>query len=121
MVPHLPIVKLYPRIKAQFCSRIEGQFLFSVDSFFVDTMALLKIVLVIIAFVALYLYRILRWHRFEQYKDFPQAPSSLLWGHLKLIHKVMQTRGHPGRHAGKQHILDTTLIIQKLNSYDQIM
>src|SRR5215469_11644321 len=64
---------------------------------------LLKIVFLIIPFVAFYLYRLLRWYRLEQFKDFPQARPSIIWGHLKVIHEIMQTCGHPGRHAGKEH------------------
>jgi len=63
-------------------------------------MALLKFVLLLTPFVLYYLYRRLRWLRFEQYKDFPQLPSDLLWGHMKLMNEVRTEPGqHPRRHS----------------------
>ena len=61
-------------------------------------MVLLKFVLLLIPVVLFYLYRRLRWLRFEQYKDFPQLPADLLWGHMKVINEV---RRAPGQHLGQ--------------------
>lgn len=47
-----------------------------------------------------YLYAKLKWMRFEQYKNYPSAPTSLLWGHLKLINEFSQ-KGDVRRHSGQ--------------------
>lgn len=63
-------------------------------------MALLKFALLLTPFILYYVYRRLRWMRFQQYSSFPQPPSDLIWGHMKLIHEVMTAPGqHPGRHS----------------------
>ena len=60
--------------------------------------------LLLIPFLAWYLYSRLQWMRFEQRKDIPQAPSNLLLGHLKYIGEFMKDvkafgaggQNHPG-------------------------
>lgn len=45
----------------------------------------------------LYLFQDLRYRRFKQYAGIPQPKSSLIWGHMKTLHEVIQ-RGAPDRH-----------------------
>jgi hypothetical protein len=60
--------------------------------------------LLLIPVVAWYLYSWLRWTRFEQRKDVPQAPNHLVFGHLKYINEFMREvkaygaggQNHPG-------------------------
>lgn len=52
------------------------------------------------ALLIIYCYTKLRYKRFRQYADFPQMPSSLILGHLKIMTRFIRTgkpNGHPGR------------------------
>jgi len=49
----------------------------------------------------LYLFQDLRYRRFKQYAGIPQPKSSLIWGHMKALHEVIQ-RGAPDRHPGEE-------------------
>lgn len=63
-------------------------------------MALLKFAVIFAPFILYYLYRRIRWYRFEQFKDFPRPPTDLIWGNLKLINDIVNEPGqHPGRHS----------------------
>src|SRR5208282_2085652 len=65
-------------------------------------MALLKATLILLPFLAFYLYRRLRWHRYEQFKAFVSPPVDLLWGHAKLINEYQNDPTKTaGRHSGK--------------------
>lgn len=62
-------------------------------------MMLLNILLASLPFVAIYLYQTLRYLRKKQYAEWPQPPSSLLWGHMKILHEFIE-RGESKRHFG---------------------
>jgi len=63
-------------------------------------MSFLKYTLVLLPFFFYYIYHRIRWARFVQFKDFPQPPTDLIWGHLKVINDVVSDpTQHPGRHS----------------------
>jgi hypothetical protein len=70
---------------------------------FLDSIPLQPLLL-LIPVVVLYLYRRLRYYRFEQFKDFPQPPPSLLWGHILSMGEAMKAVGalDTQKHTGTQ-------------------
>lgn len=57
------------------------------------------IVLAALALIGTFLYRWLRYKRFDQHAGFPQMPVHLLLGHLMTIDNLMKdvpSDGHPG-------------------------
>ncbi len=68
-------------------------------------MAILKVLLIAIPVIGFYLYRRLKWLRFEQYKGYPAPQSDLIWGHMKLINETMSDPTKiAGRHSGQFHM-----------------
>ncbi|KAK3689685.1 cytochrome P450 [Podospora appendiculata] len=58
------------------------------------------ILLAAAALLTSFLFRKLRYIRYKQYQDIPQLPTSLLWGHLKIMGEFM-SNGIPDRHLDK--------------------
>ncbi len=50
--------------------------------------------------VGVYFYRRAIYYRYEQFKDFPHPPVSLIWGSLKAVGQAMAATGGRGRHPG---------------------
>lgn len=61
------------------------------------TIALVFCLLVPLA--AAYLYTRLHYYRFQQHASWPQPKTSLLWGHLQVMHQAIQ-ECPPGAHSG---------------------
>jgi hypothetical protein len=62
----------------------------------------LPLVVAVTALLVGYLYRKLRYKRFQQYAAFPQMPTSLILGHLKTVDDYIR-KGKPNAHPGKLH------------------
>lgn len=63
-----------------------------------STIIMLKpILFAVVTLLVTYLYRKLRYKRFQQYGRLPQMPSSLLFGHLKTLNSLIK-RGEADRH-----------------------
>ncbi|RAL11559.1 cytochrome P450 [Aspergillus homomorphus CBS 101889] len=56
------------------------------------------LILALLPLVFLYLWRRLRYLRFEQYASWPQLPPSLVWGHMKALNDFVN-RGERRRHV----------------------
>jgi hypothetical protein len=65
-------------------------------------MAILRLILVAIPFLAWWGYTVAKKTRFERFKNIPQLPSSLVWGHMKALNEYIQAAGS-GKHTGKSH------------------
>lgn len=59
----------------------------------------LPVVVAAAVLLGTYLYSQLHYKRFKQYAQFPQLPTSLLFGHLKYLDQFIRSgklNGHPG-------------------------
>jgi hypothetical protein len=66
------------------------------------------IVLAALALIGTFLYRRLRYKRFDQHAGFPQMPVHLLLGHLMTIDNFMKdvpSDGHPGASPASARVL----------------
>lgn len=62
-------------------------------------MLLTVALLALLPLLAFYLYQRLYYHRFQEFANWPQLPTSLIWGHLKQL-GVFIDKGEKNRHAG---------------------
>ncbi|KAM7212398.1 cytochrome p450 [Rhypophila decipiens] len=60
---------------------------------------LARVLLVGIPLLAVYMYHRLRTYRFSKYAHLPQLKSSLVWGHLKVLHQYIRASLHPDQSA----------------------
>lgn len=62
---------------------------------------MLAVVGLLIAAVV-YLWRLLRWYRIEQFKRYPRIQPDPIWGHLKMMGEAFK-RVPKGAHSGESH------------------
>jgi hypothetical protein len=62
-------------------------------------MALLRLVLIALPFLAWVAYSYVKRIRFQQFKNIPRLSPSLVWGHMKLINEYMVKQGSE-KHIG---------------------
>ncbi|RAH66289.1 cytochrome P450 monooxygenase [Aspergillus aculeatinus CBS 121060] len=56
------------------------------------------LLLSIVMLASVWLCRRIWYERFRRYRQFPQLPTSLLWGHLKIYHEIAQQGFQDGDH-----------------------
>lgn len=67
---------------------------------------LLNLVLASLPLLLIYLLQRLYYRRIKEFAEWPQLPTSLVWGHAKALHGFIQA-GEPKRHIGTSSSRDT--------------
>ncbi|KAK3938018.1 putative sterigmatocystin biosynthesis P450 monooxygenase stcS [Diplogelasinospora grovesii] len=83
---------------------------------------LARLLLAALPLLAAYLFHRLRYIRFRQYARFRQAKSSLIWGHMKVLHEFI-LRGKPDRHIGASAFVANNLerVVAGEASYNRVL
>ena len=63
----------------------------------------------VVCSIGVHSYRRVVYYRYEQFKDFPHPPVSMVWGSLKAVGQAMGAIGGRSMHAGMY--ADVTLLL----------